>query len=264
MQILVLIKPVPDPETRLRPNAAGTALDTDGVRWVLTGYDESAVEQSLLLKEAIPGSTVRAMAFGPSPRTEEILRSALALGADAATWVEQPAGVPVDPLRAAEALAGACQRTPFDLILVGKQALDDEAGLVGPALAERLGVADYGPVVDLRWDATAERFTFIRAVEGGSEQVTAPAPLVICLQQAWNDPRTAKLQNVLKARRISIDKVAWQGLPPGSDGAVPGTHLTAFRLPPPRTGAKWIEYKTPEEAAQKLVRLLREEAKTLP
>jgi electron transfer flavoprotein beta subunit len=264
MELLVLVKPVPDPETRLRPNAAGTDLDIDGVKWVLTGYDESAVEQALLLKEALPGSSVRALAFGPAPRTEEILRSALALGCDAATWVEQPPNVPVDPLRTAHILSAACQNIPFDIILVGKQALDDEAGIVGPALAEFLGIADYGPVVDLRWDATASRFTFARAIEGGSEPVRAPTPLLVTLQQAWNDPRTPKLQNVLKARRIAIDKVLWADLPTQIVTASPGTQATAFRLPPPRTGAKLIEYKTPEEAAQKLVRLLREEAKTLP
>jgi electron transfer flavoprotein beta subunit len=264
MELLVLIKPVPDPETRLRPNATGTGLDSDGVKWVLTGYDESAVEQALLLKEAVPGSKVRALAFGPAPRTEEILRSALALGCDAATWLEQPRDASPDPLRSAEALSIACQKVPFDLILVGKQALDDEAGLVGPAVAERLGVADYGPVVDLRWDATGRAFTFARAVEGGLERVAAPPPLLVCLQQAWNDPRTAKLQNVLKARRIPIEKVAWAELPPEIGTAPPGTHVVAFRLPPPRSGAKMIEYKSPEEAAKKLVQLLREEAKTLP
>lgn len=264
MEILVLIKPVPDPETRLRPNAAGTGLDTDGVKWVLTGYDESAVEQALLLKETVPGSRVRALAFGPAPRTEEILRSALALGCDAATWVEQPKDLGGDPLWSAAALAAACQKLSFDLVLVGKQALDDEAGLVGPAVAEWLGVADYGPVIDLRWDPAANQFTFARAIEGGSERMEAPPPLVVGLQQAWNDPRTAKLQNVLKARRIAIDKVAWADLPTEVTSAGASTRVVAFRLPPPRTGAKLIEYKTPEEAAQKLVRLLREEAKTLP
>jgi electron transfer flavoprotein beta subunit len=264
MELLVLIKPVPDPETRLRPNAAGTALDADGVKWVLTGYDESAVEQALLLKESIPGSKVRAMAFGPAPRTEEILRSALALGCDAATWVEQPADLAADPLLSARALAHASKKTPFDLLLVGKQALDDEAGLVGPALAEELGVADYGPVVDLRWDLAASQFTFARAIEGGLERMKAPTPLVVSLQQAWNDPRTAKLQNVLKARRIPIDKVPWADTQAALGPAVAGTQAIAFRLPPPRTGAKMIEYTTPEEAAQKLVKLLREEAKTLP
>lgn len=264
MEILVLIKPVPDPETRLRPNAAGAALDTDGVKWVLTGYDESAVEQALLLKESAPGSRVRAIAFGPAPRTEEILRSALALGCDAATWVEQPSDLLPDPLLSAYALSVACQKTPFDLVLVGKQALDDEAGLVGPTVAERLGVADYGPVIDLRWDAAVGNFTFARAIEGGLERMSAAGPMVVCLQQAWNDPRTAKLQNVLKARRIPIEKIAWTEVKTGIGPAIPGTRLVAFRLPPPRTGAKMISYKTPEEAAQQLVRLLREEAKVLP
>jgi electron transfer flavoprotein beta subunit len=264
MQLVVLIKPVPDPETRLRPKVDGTGLDPDGVKWVLTGYDESAVEQALLLKESIPESTVRAIAFGPAPRTEEILRSALALGCDAATWVEQRAEATVDPLWSAEALAVACRKSSFDLILAGKQALDDEAGIVGPAVAEQLGIADYGPVVDLRWDAGARQFTFSRALEGGSERAVAPTPLLVCLQQAWNDPRTAKLQNVLKARRIAIDRVGWGDLPFGTGSGAAGTHVTGFRLPPPRTGAKMIEYKTPEEAAQKLARLLREEAKALP
>ena len=264
MDFLVLVKPVPDPETRLRPNTAGTALDTDGVKWALTGYDESAVEQALLLKETIPGSKVRAIAFGPAPRTEEILRSALALGCDAATWVEQPANLPADPMLTARALALACRKGPFDLILVGKQALDDEAGLVGPALAEALGIADYGPVVDIRWDAAVGKFTFARAVEGGLERMKPPTPLVLCLQQAWNDPRTAKLQNVLKARRVAIDKVPWTETQTGPGTTDLGIEVVAFRLPPPRTGAKMIEYKTPEEAAQKLVKLLREEAKTLP
>jgi len=264
MELLVLVKPVPDPETRLRPNSAGTALDTDGVKWILTGYDESAVEQALLLKEAVPGSKVRAMAFGPAPRTEEILRSALALGCDAASWVEQPAPQPADPMLSAHALALACKKIPFDVVLVGKQALDDEAGLVGPALAEELGVADYGPVVDLRWDAATHKFAFAQAIEGGLERVIAPTPFVASLQQAWNDPRTAKLQNVLKARRIPIDKVPWTDTQAGLGSAAPGTQVVAFRLPPPRTGAKMIEFQTPEEAAQKLVKLLREEAKTLP
>lgn len=264
MELVVLVKPVPDPETRLRPNAGGTSLDPDGVKWVLTGYDESAVEQALLLKEAVPGSTVRVLSLGPAPRTEEVLRSALALGCDAATWVESPKGTEVDPIGTARVLAWACRRQPFDLVLAGKQALDDEAGLVGPATAEFLGIADYGPVIDLRWDAAAGRFTFGRAVEGGVERITAPGPLLVCLQQAWNDPRTAKLQNVLRARRTPVDRVGWNELPATVTGPASGLRELAFRLPPPRTGAKLIEYQTPEEAAQKLVRLLREEAKTLP
>ncbi len=265
MEIAVLVKSAPDAETRLRANAAGTGLDTDGVKWVLAGYDESAVEQALLLKESVPGSRVRALAFGPSPRSEEVLRAAIALGCDAATWVEQPSDLAVDPILAARALAHALSTLPSDLVLAGKQSGDDEQGLVAAAVGELLGRPSFSGVTDLRFDAAAGRFTFSRAVEGGTETGAAPPPVVIGLQQAWNDPRTAKLPNILKSRKAPIDRLAWAGV-----AAALGEHAAArstaarFRLPPPRTGAKMISYKTPEEAAKELVRLLREEAKVFP
>lgn len=265
MEIVVLVKPVPDGETRLRVNASGTGLDTDGVKWVLAGYDESAVEQALLLREAVPGTKVRAVAFGPSPRTEEVLRAAIALGCDSATWVEQPPDLVVDPLLTARALAHAVGRAPYDLILAGKQAGDDESGLVGPAVAELLAATSFSAIVGLRWDATASRFTFQRVVEGGTETGSAPAPLVVGLQQAWNDPRTAKLPNILKSRKAPIEKLLWADVAGALAPNVAAKSRTAsFRLPPPRTGAKMIAYKTPDEAAAELVRLLREEAKVFP
>ncbi|MGA7923199.1 MAG: electron transfer flavoprotein subunit beta/FixA family protein [Thermoplasmata archaeon] len=263
MEILVLVKPVPDPETRLRPNAAGTDLDADGVKWVLAGYDESAVEQALLLKESMAGSSVRAVSLGPAPRTEEVLRATLALGCDAATWAEQDPSVRLDPLATARGLAVVLQRYHPDLVLVGKQAGDDESGIVGPAVGEALGVPDFGPAVEVRWDATASRFTFQVSVEGGVEVVRAPVPLVLELQQAWNDPRTARLPNILKSRRMTIDKVPWTDIQPTATQPSP-VLPTSFQLPAPRTGANMIQYKTPEEAAQKLVRLLVEESKVLP
>jgi electron transfer flavoprotein beta subunit len=265
MNVAVLIKATPDPETRLRPNAEGTGPDTQGVKWVLGGYDESAVEQALLLKEATPDSKVRAFSFGPAPRAEEVLRQALALGADGATWVEHPAELRPDPLTAARALAFALRRGNggFDLVLAGKQGGDYETGLVPAALAEALGVPDFAAVVDLRFDAGASRFRFRRALEGGSELWECPPPLVVGLQEAWNDPRTAKLQNILKSRRAPIDRVAWTDVQ-GAIGERPEARPTRFRLPPPRTGAKMIEFDSPEDAARKLVRVLKEEAKVFP
>ncbi|HKV90476.1 MAG TPA: electron transfer flavoprotein subunit beta, partial [Thermoplasmata archaeon] len=151
MEIAVLVKPVPDAETRLRPDAAGLDLDPAGVKWILAGYDESAVEQALLLKEAAPGTIVRAIAYGPAPRAEEVLRSAIALGCDTASCVEAPSGVPTDPLAVARALALALGKHPASLVLCGKQAGDDEAGLVGAALAEVLGLPDHDVAVNVRW-----------------------------------------------------------------------------------------------------------------
>jgi electron transfer flavoprotein beta subunit len=260
MEIVVCVKPIPDPETRLRASPDGTTLDAEGVKFVLTGYDESAVEQALLLKEATPGSKVHVVSAGPAPRTEEVLRASLALGCDAATWVELPPGVGLDPVVAARALGKAVSALPHDLVLCGKQAGDDEAGVVPGALGEILGVPDFGAVVDLRWDPGAARLRFQRSAEAGSETWEAPLPCVVALQQAWNDPRTAKLPAILKSRKLPIAKVASE--PPPPDGGT--SRAVKFELPPPRTGAKLIEYKTPEEAAQKLVKALREEAKVFP
>jgi electron transfer flavoprotein beta subunit len=259
VEIVVCVKPVPEAETRLRVGAGGRTLDSEGVKFVLAGYDESALEQALLLKESIPNSRVRVVSYGPAPRTEEVLRASMALGADLATWVEATTESTADPILAARALGSVISSLPHDLVLCGKQAGDDEAGLVSSALGELLSVPDFGSVVDLRWDPAVGRFRFLRSTEAGAERWEAPVPCVIGLQQAWNDPRTAKLPNILKSRKAPITKSA-----ASPAGSVPHSELEIFELPPPRTGAQMIEYKTPEEAAQKLVRILREEAKVFP
>jgi electron transfer flavoprotein beta subunit len=263
MEIVVGVKPAPEPESRLRPASDGRTLDPDGVKWTLQGYDESAVEQALLLKEAVPGSRVRAVTVGAAGRGEEVLRAALALGCDAATLVELPPGIEPDALDVARALALAVERAPAELVLLGKQSADREEGVLPLALAARLGRPGFSSVVDLRWEAAAKEFRFQRVVESGTESWSAPAPLVVGLQQAWNDPRTAKLQNILKSRKAPIDRV-----PAAEVAAALGTRARAraeaFRLPPPRTGARMIEFETPAQAAEKLVKLLREEAKVFP
>jgi len=259
MEIVVCVKPVPEAETRLRVAGSGRTVDTEGVKFVLAGYDESAVEQALLLKESVPGARVRAISYGPPPRTEEVLRACLALGCDAATWVEGPTDGSGDPVAAARAVAATIRGAPADLVLCGKQAGDDEEGLFASALGELLGAPDFGFVVDLRYDPATGRITFQRPTESGQERWESPLPCVVGLQQAWNDPRTAKLPNILRSRKAPIAKAVG---PPEGDAPV-GTPVR-FELPPPRTGAKMIEYRTPAEAAEKLVQLLREEAKVFP
>ncbi len=260
MEIVVCAKPLPDPEARLRPGPDGASVDGEGVKFGLGGYDESAVEQALLLKEAIPGSRVRAISVGPAARTEEVLRAALALGCDEATRVTTGGTTLADPLDVARALAEAVRPKPHDLVLLGKQATDDEEGLVAGALGGLLGIPHFGFVVDLRWEAGPARLRFRRALDAEIETWEAPLPCVIALQQAWNDPRTAKLPAILRSRKAPIGDVVAD---PAGEGA-PRSVALSFQLPPPRTGAKMIDYRTPDEAADKLVRLLREEAKVFP
>jgi electron transfer flavoprotein beta subunit len=265
LEIAVLVKPVPDSETRLRPDAKGIGLDPEGVKWVLAGYDESAVEQALLLKESVPGTTVRVISYGPLARAEEVLRAAIALGCDAATSVERPADAPSDPLLTAAALHLALSRHSASLVLCGKQAGDDEGGIVGPAVAELLGVPDYGVAVNVRLDPAGSALTLQQSVEGGLLKIRGKLPALVALQQAWNDPRTAKLPNILKSRKAPIDRIVAADVTTAiAARRAAATRRGGFRLPPPRTGAKMIEYKTPEEAAQSLVKILREEAKVFP
>ncbi len=263
MEIVVLIKPVPESETRLRASPDGRRLDSEGVRFVLAGYDESAVEQALLLKENVPGSKVHAISFGPA-RCGEALRAAIALGADAATWIEAPPEGSDDPILAARALASALSSIPYDLLLGGKHAGDDEEGIVVGAVAELLGIPSFGSVTDVR-PAGPSGLAFQRPTEAGIESWETSLPCAIGLQQAWNDPRTAKLPNILRSRKAPIAKVDWPTVAKalGSESS-PRSLSEEFRLPAPRSGAKMIEFQTPEEAAEKLVRLLREEAKVFP
>ena len=261
MEIVVCVKPVPEAESRLRANAAGTSFETEGVKFALAGYDESAVEQALLLKQAVPGSKVHALTLGPPQRTDEVLRSAVALGCDTATAVTSEQAPLGDPLTTARGLAAAIASLPGrDLLLFGKQAGDDEEGLVGSATAQLLGVPFLGFVIDLRAEPAGDRLRFRRSAERGEETWEAPLPLAVGLQQAWNDPRTATLPAILRSRKAPIARVPAASAPSSGPRSVGAT----FALPPPRQGAKMIEYQNPQEAAEKLVRLLREEAKVFP
>ena len=260
MEIVVCVKPVPEAESRLRANAAGTALDPEGVKFVLAGYDESAVEQALLLKQGVAGSRVHVVALGPPNRTDEVLRASIALGCDTATAVAAEIPPLHDPLVTGRNLAEAIAALgPPQLVLFGKQAGDDEEGLTGAAAAEALGMPFVGFVVDLRYEAGAGRFRFRRSVERGEETWEAPLPLAVGLQQAWNDPRTATLPAILRSRKAPISRRA-----AASAASSPRSVAERFALPPPRQGAKMIEHASPQEAAQKLVQLLREEAKVFP
>lgn len=262
MQIAVLVKAVPEPESRLRPSADGRTLDPEGIKWVLAGYDESAVEQALTLKEAHPGSTVRAISFGAGAPPEEALRAALALGCDAATLVERPEGLAPDLVDTARAIALAVRAAPYDLVLLGKQSGDEGEGCLATALAARLGWTGFGSIVRLAAAGAPGRFELGRARERGLESWRVDGPVVVGLQQADHDPRAARLQMILRSRRMPIDRV-----PAVAVAAELGTERRCepvrFERPPPRTGAKMITGPDPDAIAAELLRALREEAKVL-
>ncbi len=266
MDVIVCVKHVPDAETRLRAASSGKWIDPDGVKFTVNNtYDEAAAEEALRLKEKCGAKSVRVITVGPA-RAEEALRYVLSMGADEATLIETPPDAQLDPLTTSRLLAGVIKTLPHDIVMVGKQAADDEAGVVGSALGALLGLPSYAFVTELSPDATTKTLKMRRYVEGGEEHFHGPFPAVISLLKGAADPRTPTLPNILKARKKPLTKVPLadaqakaQALP----GAPVAGTVRSFVLPPPRTGAKMVEFQTPEEAAEKLVKLLREEAKVL-
>ena len=267
MDILVCVKQVPDPETKLRVAPSGKSFDTDGVKFTINNtYDEAMVEEALRMKEEFGFTALRVISVGP-PRAEEALRSALAMGADEAVLVETPVDLPLDPLLVARYIAAAAKDIPHDLVMVGRQAQDDEAGVVGSALGEYLDLPSYSFVTDLAPVPANHLLKMKRYVEGGEEVFSAPFPAVLSILKGAKDPRTPTLPNILKARKKPLKKIPAKDLEAKvaalKGGAMPTSDTLAFTLPPPRAGAKMIEFQTPEEAAERLIKLLKEEARVL-
>jgi electron transfer flavoprotein beta subunit len=138
MKILVMVKQVPDTATQVKIGSDGKQIDTTGITWIVSPYDEFAVEEALRIKEKRGQGEVVAVSLGPD-RAKEALRSTLAMGCDRAIHVNDPALAAADTLTAARALAAVVKQEAPQLVLCGRQAIDDDMGAVGVQLAEVLG-----------------------------------------------------------------------------------------------------------------------------
>jgi len=264
MDIIVCIKQVPDTETKIKVNPEGTGIVTEGIKWVMNPFDEYAVEEALRIREKM-GGKVTVMCLGPDRATEAI-RTALAMGADEAVHLNDPAFEGSDSFSTAKALAKTIGSMKYDLILTGKQAVDMDASQVFGYLAEILNLPYVSVVVDLKISADGKTATAKRETEGGMEEVVEmPLPAVIAAQKGLNEPRYASLPNIMKAKKKEIKKIdlAAAGMESGEVGEK-GSKLKTenYRLPPEREAGKKLEGDPGETAAQ-LAKLLREEAKLI-
>lgn len=255
MKILVLIKQVPDTATKIRLSPGSTAIHTDGIKWVVNPYDEFAIEESLRLGEKLGGEVV-VVSLGPV-RVEEAIRQALAMGADRAIHLVTDAVL--DSAVAARALARACADEGFDLIVTGKQAVDDDQAQVGPLVAVELGLPQVTVVLKLEVDPETKRIRAERELEGASEFVELPMPAVVTAQRGLNEPRYPTLPNIMKAKKKEVKSIPVDSLDVSTE---PWVRIEALSLPPERPAAK-ILTGDPEETAKELARLLHEEAKVI-
>src|SRR4029077_5939086 len=197
MRFLICIKQVPDSTTRVKIAPDGKAIATDGVTWSISPYDEYAIELALEHKDSAPDTVVSVVSLG-GPRTKDALRQALAMGCDDATLITGEGADALGPLGIANALKAAVDNLKPDLVLCGKQASDDDQGLVGPALAEALGWPHVGMLTRLK--IAADGIDFWRGVEGGYEVWKPTPPVVGLVHKSDKEPRYPSLPGIMKAK----------------------------------------------------------------
>ncbi len=265
MKIVVLVKSVPDTESKIKIAADGVSIDPAGVKFVMNPYDEFAVEEGLRIKERLKDdTTVVAVSMGPE-RAVEVLRTALAMGADDAIHVSDPAFEGGDAQANAHVLAEVIRPLGADLILGGKQAIDFDAAQTCPAIAEYLGIPQALIVTELKLSDDKKSASARRRVEGGDELVELTLPALVTCEKGLNEPRYASLPGIMKAKKKEIKKagLAETGLKAEQVGAAGAkTKIVKFHNLPERPPVKMIAGDAATQAKE-LVRLLREEAKVI-
>jgi electron transfer flavoprotein beta subunit len=262
MNHIVCIAYVPDTETKIKVAADGVSIDEADVKWIVSPYDEFALEGALKAKEA-SGGTVTAVTFGPA-KADAGLRECLARGADEAVRVASDGLAQVDSLGVATLLAAAIKTLPHDVVWMGNKGVGTDAQVLVPMLAELLDLPHANLVTKMEWaGATA---TVHREIEGAQEIVELPAPFVVGATKGLNEPRYASLKGIMAAKKktIAVKTPADLGVDPKTiSGDAASVRWTKLELPPARQAVKLIPADDPAAAATELLRLLREEAKVL-
>jgi electron transfer flavoprotein beta subunit len=259
MNILVCIKQVPDTETRIRIPDGGRWIEESGVTFVLSPFDEFAVEEAIRLRDA-RGGEVTVLGAGPE-RVSQALRTCLAMGADRAIHLKDDRIERADSLTIARALAAAVAGKAFDLVLLGKQGVGTDNAQVGPMLAELLDMPQVTAVSKL--EVGEGKLTAHREIEGAVEIVESSLPAVVTAEKGLNEPRYPSLKGIMASKKKPLDTVdlASIGVALPAEGAEP-VRWTALALPPARGEGKIFKGDA-AESAREVARLLREEAKVI-
>ena len=259
MKILVMVKQVPDTATQVKIGADPKAIDTAGITWIVSPYDEYAVEEGLRIKEKRGQGEVVAVSLGPD-RVKETLRSCLAMGCDRAIHLLDPAWDRGDTLTTARALAAVIKQEAPALVLCGRQAIDDDMGSVGAQVAELLGWPCASWITEEVVDAGGTSIRVGRQAEGGLEVFDLPLPAVASAQKGLNEPRYPTLKGIMGAKKKEMKVVKAADL--GLAVEPPALSVVTLEALPPRPPGRIIPGE-PAEAARELVRALREDAKSI-
>ncbi len=233
MKILVCVKRVIDYNVRVQINRDGDGVVTDGVKMSMNPFDEIAVEEALRLKESGTATEIIALTIGDK-QSEQQLRTALAMGADRAILVSTDTAPA--PLTAARAILNVVEKEQPSLVILGKQAIDDDRNQTGQMLAAlwQRPQATFASELKVNGDTA----TVTREVDAGLETIEVDLPAVITTDLRLNEPRYVKLPDIMKAKRKPLDTIELDGM---GLAPAPSVSVTEFVPPPKREAGKMVE-----------------------
>ncbi|TGZ76172.1 electron transfer flavo protein beta subunit [Ascodesmis nigricans] len=206
LRILLPIKRVLD--YAIKPRIASSRIDTTGLKHSLNPFDELSIEASLRLRESNPSLVSEIIAFTAGPaKSVDSLRTAMAMGADRSIHLELPADKELEPLQVAKIIKQLVEKEKINLVLAGKQSIDDDAGQTGQMLAGLLGWGQATQAAEIRVLEDGKALEVVKEVDGGTETVKGAVPMVVTTDLRLNEPRYASLPNIMKAKKKKLEKV---------------------------------------------------------
>jgi len=242
MKVLVPVKRVIDYNVKVRVKADNSGVELANVKMAMNPFDEIAVEQALRLKEAGGAEEVIVVSIGPA-QNQETIRTGLAMGADRGIHIE--ASHDIEPLAVAKLLKAVVERENPGLVLVGKQAIDDDCNQTGQMLAALLGWAQGTFVSDL--DVAGDKAKIVREVDGGLEHLEIKMPAIVSVDLRLNEPRYASLPNIMKAKKKPLDSLTVDDL-----GVDIKPRLTIVKVEEPAAREAGIKVADVKELVEKL------------
>ena len=241
MKLLVAVKRVVDFNVKVRVKADGTGVETANVKMSMNPFDEIAVEEAVRMKEQGKAKEIVAVSMGPA-QCQETIRTALAMGADRGIHVLHDGEL--QPLAVAKLLKAIADKEKPDLVILGKQAIDDDSNQTGQMLAALMGVPQATFASKIVVDGG---LTVTREVDGGLETIKIKLPAVVTTDLRLNEPRYASLPNIMKAKKKPIEQ-----LKPDALGVDPAPRIATLKVVEPAKRQGGVKVKTVQELVEKL------------
>ena len=254
MKIIVLVKQTQDTEANIK--IKDSQIDETNIKWIVSPYDEYAIEEAVRIKEKNGSGETIAVSVGKE-RTKEVLRTAYAMGIDKAVHIKADDYNPLDSTYTAELLYNFLKTESPSIILAGRQSIDSNSSQVAVQVAEYLDIPSISLVTKLEVNDKTVRAT--KEIDGGSIEVQADLPVLITAQKGLNSPRYPNLKKIMLAKKKSI----LEKLPADLGNPSPKIEVLKVELPPEKAKGKIFEATEPQECAKNLITSLKEEAKVI-